>query len=248
MKKICLVAGGFLALAVAAPVSASTITIDLFQDGGGENADPLNGLAARATFESSGPLLTILLQNTSSGIPDGFSAADSLLVSLGMNLPTGVVILSGDSASIGVDSVGLAEWSTLRAGDNVNAEWAWTNAGGGDLLESFAQVITTSQGNHGLTSFGGGKARVGGPFGGIAPNPLIRSIPNKHVAVSNSIEFVLTLSDVLSQAELQELALGSIVEFGSDQRYLYVPEPASLVLFLAGMIVIRRSAGRRRTV
>lgn len=244
MKTICLVGGALLAL--AAPVSASTITFDYVQDAGGLNSNPLNGLSARATFQATDNLLIILLENTSTGVPDGFDTAASLLVSIGMNLPDGVSIVSGDTATIGPGSIGLRQWSSRGPGDSVREQWAWTNSGGGDLLGAYAQVITTSHGSQDLSLFGGGDPAINGPFGGIAANPVLISIPASKYAVSDSIEFALTLSVVLTGAQIETLARGSIVEFGSDERYLEVPEPASIVLVLSGIIGISRRRSRRR--
>lgn len=244
MKTICLVGGALLALVV--PVSASTITFDYVEDAGGLNSDPLNGLSARATFQSTDNFLIIVLENTSTGVPDGFDSAASLLVSIGMNLPDGVVIVSGDTATIGPGSIGLGQWSALGPGDSVSEEWAWTNSGGGDVLGSYGQIITTSEGSHALTLFGGGDAAINGPFGGIAADPVLLTIPASKFAVSDSIEFALTLSAVLTDAQLGDLARGSMVEFGSDERYLKVPEPESIVLVGGVIIGIFRRRSRRR--
>jgi len=190
----------------------------------------LSGLAARATFELNGPHLSVLLENTSVGVPPSFQAADSLLVSWGLNLPDGVTIASGEAAVIGPGSVGLGIWSNRVAGDSVGEEWIWTNDFGGDLMESYAQVISTSSGQGGgtVTRFDGGSGTVDGPWGGIAANPVLVAIPSNRAAVCNSILFELTLTAGLTDAELAAAAHNSIVEFGSDQRYLTpAPEPAS---------------------
>ena len=86
MKRVklpALVAGLFLTLAPA----YADIVVDYVVDAGGNNSDPLNGLAARATYTLNGDQLSILLENTSTGVPIGFDTSDSLLVSLGINLP-----------------------------------------------------------------------------------------------------------------------------------------------------------------
>jgi hypothetical protein len=234
---ICLIA-----LSLAAPLTAADIIVDYTIDAGGNNSEPLNGLAARGTFSISGDQLTILLENTSSGVPPSFEVADSLIVSVGMNLPGGVMIASGDAAVIGPGSVGLGSWSDRVAGDSVGEEWLWTNEWGGDLMEAYAQVISTSNGQGGgtVTRFDGGSGGVDGPFGGIAADPPILNIPGSQPAVSDSIRFELTLSATLTEAELAATAHASIVEFGSDQRYLGAPEPASGLLLIAGLLLSSR--------
>jgi len=239
-KSLC----GAAAVVVIAASSHAGFVVDYTRDAGGHNMNPLNGLSARATFDLDDVAMTVLVENTSTGAPDGFDVADSLLTSIAFNLVDGVTILHGESAVIGAGSFGLGTWAKLGAGDAVNEEWAWTNDGGGDRLESFAQVLSTSEG------FGSGthtrfdgivNGNVQGPFGGIASTPPLFDIPDSQRSVRNSILFSFTLSDTLSQLELERVANRSIVEFGSDTRYLAVPGPSG-----AAMIVLCGLAGRRR--
>lgn len=229
-----------LCLSGASSVTADII-VDYVVDRGGNNTEPLNGLSARGTFSIAGTNLVILLENPSAGVPLSFEASDSLVVSLGMNLP-GVDILSGDAAVIGPGSVGLGAWSGRTQGNSVAEEWLWTNQFGGDLMEAFKHVISTSDGQGGgvTTRFDGKPGGVNGPFGGIAADPALISIPAKKPAVSDSIRFELTLTGGLSQPQLLSVASGSIVEFGSDQRYLGVPEPATVALVTVGPLLARR--------
>lgn len=231
-------------IALCASVAAGDIIADYTVDAGGNNNQPLNGLSARGTFRVSGSQLEILLENTSTGVPSGFEAADSLLVSLGINLP-GVSITGGQSAVIGPGSTGLGAWSSRGPGQGVGEEWIWTNGGGGDLMMPFRQVVSTSQGQGGgpLVRFDGGSGSVGGPFGGIAAAPPLRAIPTNQPAVSDSILFALDLSGPLTEIDLAPAVAASIVEFGSDARYLQVPEPASLGLL--SLMVLIRGARRR---
>jgi hypothetical protein len=219
------------------------LVVDYVIDAGGHNTNPLNGLAARATFGLSGAQLSVLLENTSVGVPAGFDVSDSLLVSVGMNLPAGVSFSAGNAAVIGPGSHGLGSWSNRTAGASVGEQWIWTNDFGGDLMEPYAQVISTSSGQGGgtVTRFDGGHGTVGGPFGGIATDPPLLPVPHKQPAVSDSILFTLTLNSSLSDAQLASVAHTSIVEFGSDARYLTTtPEPASLLPALLGIALFRR--------
>lgn len=238
--------GALLALGlVVAATSADVIefSVDYTADAGGLNTAPLNGLAARATFSLDDAELTILLENTSTDVPAGFEVSDSLLVSLGFNLTDGVSILAGNSALIGPDSAGLGAWWKRGPGNSVSEEWIWTNDFGGDLMSDYAQVLSTSSGQGGgtVTRFDGRSGSVGGPYGGIAANPVLMEIPRNQRAVSDSILFSLTLSGPLTGPELRTVADTSIVEFGSDQRYLApVPEPASLAILGLLVTLLRR--------
>ncbi len=238
-------------LLTSAAAAHAALIVDYTHDAGGSDTAPLNGLAARATFDVSGNTLSVLLQNTSTGVPTSFAAADSLLVSIGFNLPSPLSILSGDTAKIGPGSSGIGSWSGWTAGHTVAQEWLWTNDYGGDLMDSgqplaSRQVISTSNGQGAGTEtlFGGGSGNVSGPYGGIAANPPLLSIPGSKPAVSNSILFTLTLSGSLSSADLAQVADSAIVEYGSDVRYLRAaqsgPEPATLLLMLLPLAFRRR--------
>ncbi len=234
-----------LAACLAAGVAGARadLIVDYISDAGGNNTDPLNGLAARATFNLTGTQLSILLENTSTGVPASFEVSDSLLVSLGMNLPDGIAIFSGNATVIGPNSHGVGSWSNRTASDSVGEQWIWTNDFGGDLMESYAQVISTSSGQGGgtVTRFDGGNGSVSGPFGGIATNPPQLAVPGNQPAVSNSILFTLSLTGSLSDAELAAAANTGMVEFGSDMRYLTTtPEPTSVLAVLVGMATLRR--------
>ena len=241
LHRCAVVAAAILVPALACPAN---IIVHYTADAGGANTNPLNGLAASASFRVDGLTLTIVVTNASTGVPSGAEVSDSLLVSLAFNLGDGIWIVSGNSAVIGTASVGLGAWAGLGAGDSVADQWLWTNDGGGDLLESFSQVISTSMGQGGgdTVSFNGvADPNVGGPFGGIAAAPPIINVPGSQPAVSNSIEYQFTLSVVLSPSQLQQIAGGSIVEFGSDYQYLVVPAPGPVsLLLIAGVVAPRR--------
>lgn len=241
--------GAAIAAAVLLPaaVCPATIIVDYTADAGGDNPNPVNGLAAQASWRIDGATLTIVLRNASTGVPIGAEVSDSLLVSLAFDLGDGVSITSGNSAVIGAGSVGLGTWSGLGPGDSVADQWLWTNDFGGDLLASYANVISTSNGQGGgdTYSFNGvANPNVDGPFGGIAASPPLIAIPGPQQAVSDSIEFELTLNAALTRSELQAIAGAAIVEFGSDYQYLTaVPAPGAAGLLALGMTSVLR---RRR--
>jgi hypothetical protein len=239
---------GTLGLCALSASAVASVTVNYTEDAGGNNNQPLNGLSARATFELAGSTLSILVENTSLGVPIGFESSDQLLVSLGWHLPDGVELVEGVFATIAAVSRGIGAWSALSAGDSVAEEWVWTNDGAGDLLESYPQVISTSNGlgSGTATGFGGHTNDINGPFGGIAASTPHVNIPAAKKAVSNGILFELTLSDTLTEQQLVEAANSSIVEFGSDQQYLAVPEPATAwLLAIAGIVLGRRRANHR---
>jgi hypothetical protein len=241
IRNLLAVVAGALCLSAGA---RADLVVTYAPDAGGNNPYGIDGLAARSTWDIDGSTLTILLENTSTSVPDGFEVSDSLLVSLGFDLGS-VLILSGDSAVIGDGSTGLGAWGSLGAGDSVADEWLWTNNFGGDFLQSLPQIISTSMGvgSPPRTDFNGDNASVNGPFGGIAAQPALMGMPNRQRAVSNGILFTLTLSEPVSISDLRSIALGSVVEFGSDWQYLSaIPAPGPLALLAVAALCI----GRRR--
>jgi len=240
-----------VALLLPAAASPATLIVDYTLDAGGSNPNPLNGLAAQATWRAEGTTLTITLRNTSTGVPIGADVADSLLVSLAFDLGEGISITGGIHAILGIGSTGLGAWSGLVAGDSVADQWLWTNDGGGDLLESFANIISTSNGQGAGDTFsftGVANPNVGGPFGGIAAAPPLLAVPGSQQAVTDSIEFRLTLNAVLTQSQLAAIAGAAVVEFGSDYQYLGVPAPGALPLLVIGGVPFLARRRRERRV
>ncbi len=239
-------AGGALSVSLlaAGAAQAGVVVVDYTVDLGGKNGEPLNGLSGRGTWDINGTTLTITLENTSAGVPNSFDASDQLIVSVGFILQNGNEITNHQSALVGPGSNGLGAWNGRTAGDSVAEEWLWTNEAGGDLMENWSQVISTSSGQDGGDTMrfdGVLNGNVDGPFGGIAHDPPYRNIPANRTAVADSNVFMITLAETLSLSELQKVAGGSIIEFGSDQRYLGVPAPGALsLLILAGMGAKRR--------
>jgi hypothetical protein len=224
--------------------ASGSIMVNYTVDAGGNNPNGPSGLSAKGTWSISGTELTILLENTSTGVPIGALTADQLLVSLGFNLVDGITITAAVSAEIGPGSVGVGLWDGLVAGDSVAQEWLWTNDNGGDLMLAYDQIISTSEGQNAPTTWSfvdnSQGPLVNGPAGGIAAAPPFLPIPGTFPAVSDSIEFKVTLSDTLTEMQLEEVAQASIVEFGSDYQYLNVPTPGVLALMgVAGLVAAR---------
>jgi len=241
-------AAAALTALLAQPLSAGLI-VDYTEDGGGKNAGSHVGMAATASFDVSGNELVIVLTNASTAMPQSAKTADAYLVSLAFILPGDIQILSGDSAEIAVGSFGLGSWSDRGAGDSVAEEWMWTNGSGGDLLASYTQVISTSMGAKSgqVADFNGTiPASVNGPSGGIVAAPPLLTLAGDQPAVSNAIEFRLTLSEALTHQQLWDVADNSVVEFGSDFQYLtgiVIPAPAAAPLVAGALLLSRR---RRR--
>ena len=75
----------------------------------------------------------------------------------------------------------------------------------------------------------------------IAEAPPLHDIPHDQPAVSDALRFDVTLCGELSGGQLATVAQSSMVEFGSDRRYLFVPEPTGLLL---GLVALCRGAVR----
>lgn len=247
-----------------------------------------SGLSGTADFSFSGSSLDIVLTNTSTGTPGGFSNSDQLLTSLSFTLPGGITITGGSvtiSAGSASQNFSLGD---LGAGTDVSGEYGFGNGGTTGLFDNFVSTNIA-----GATPFGGlnrdGPAVLNGPQGGLT-NGLIAL--GGLGAIDNSITYDLTLSGAL--VDLSFLTTGVSIEFGSDAAFVpgqldnggpgggpgqgpgglgpggitpggigpgpgpgnggnggngaggngAIPEPASLMLALGGLLAF--AAGRRR--
>lgn len=241
---------GLSALALigaSAAAAHASFTVNYVVNAGGTSSGPLNGLSARGIWSVSGTQLSIQLINNSTGVPADFDSAASLLTSVGFTLPNNIIILDG-GAAIATGSSGFGAWASRTAGSSVSDNWAFTNTFGGDLFNSgqslaSKQVVSTVQGSVGggsATRFAPSSDPLDGPSGGMATTPPTISTGGLF-GVSNSIVFTLNLSSAITDAQLQQLASASSVEFGSDARYLKIPAPGSAALLgLGGLMVARR--------
>lgn len=226
------------ALALAANAARADVVVD-FAPSDAQTPQQL-GLSARATFDVTDTTLTILLENTSDVYqrllqPSVRRRTDTLVTSLGFQLPEGTTVVSGDSAVLGGRSTGVGRWGDMRNdGRRLEREWTWTNDGGADRLSPFDQVVTTLS-RHDVGEswrFDGSPAgRVRRSWGGIAP--LGARVTGQQRAVSNSILFTMTLSGPLDDSDLWSAARNSLVEFGAGGSFLEpqsIPAPGALLL------------------
>lgn len=212
----------------AATVHATTIV----------NLSDPSGLSAKATFDLLNPTtLQIALQNTSTGLPLGFSNSDQLLTSLSFDL--GAADILGGSAAIGSASAAVNfDAGAFGPGADVGGEWGYGNGGTTGLLANFVSSNTA-----GAVALGGanldGPGELDGPQGGLVANPILEPLGGLG-AIQDEVVFTLTLSQPLS--DLSFLNNGVIAEFGSDAAFI-VPEPGVVSLLVVGLLA---AAGRRR--
>jgi len=208
-----------------------------------------SGLAAQATFTllNGGTQLQIALQNTSTGVPDGFGSADRILTTIAFNLGGVNILGSGSSAAIGANSQSV-NFSTgwYGPGADVSGEWGYGNNSG--VLPGFAGMANhVSATESGTTRFDGanltGPPNLDGPQGGLI-SPANASGLGGLGAVQDEVIFTLNLSSALS--DLSFLNNGAVVEFGSDAAFLYstvIPLPGAAGMAGLGLVFV---GSRRR--
>jgi len=204
-----------------------------------------NGLSGTADFTFSGATLNILLTNTSTGVPFGFSNSDQLLTSIAFDLP-GLMTITGGSVLVGTGSTTINfDTGTYPAGSNISGEWGYGNSG----TTGFGSLVNFVSANQsGTTAFPGanldGPAVLDGPQGGLT-NGIVAL--GGLGAVQNSVYISLNLSGSLT--DLSFLSNGAVIEFGSDAAFVRrVPEPGILILLGIGMTAVGIASRRMRKI
>lgn len=228
----------FAAIGVLLPVADAAAGFVLnFSDG--------SGLSAEAEVQLLNPTtVQIRLRNTSTGVPNGFTAADSLLTGISWDAGhpgfNGDPNIAGGTVEIGAASMSLNfDTGAYGPGTSLGGEWGFGNMDGTGMLPNFI-----SANNAQVTAFGGanldGPVSIDGPQGGIAANPLAMSLGGLG-AVQDEIIATLTMTEAIT---IEDLGTTFRVEFGSDARFIEtnIPGPGALVVLGAGMLAM----GRRR--
>lgn len=208
-----------------------------------------DGLAATAEFTLLNPTtLQVVYENTSTGVPNGFSNSDQVLstVSWDFGHPgyNGDTHISGGTVVTGPTSFSV-NFDVTSVGPNtsVSGEFGYGNMDGTGALTNFV-----SSNNAQVTPFGGpnldGPSNIDGPQGGLVPasGPIL---PVGGLGViQGKVIATLTLTIPITEAELAaDLENNGVrFEFGSDAAFLDgVPAPAGTALFAtAGALLARR--------
>ncbi len=202
--------------------------------------DDGSGLSAEVEFTLlSATSLEVRARNTSTGIPMGADAADQILsgVSWDFGHPgfNGDTMISGGMVVIGAasDSVNF-DTGSYGPGFDVSGEYGFGNMDGTGALTNFVSSNTAQ-----ATPFGGanldGPVSIDGPQGGLVADPMVQSLGGLG-AIQDEYVATLTLTDPITDLDFLT-ANGVRVEFGSDYRWITIPEPASAALLMLGSLL-----------
>lgn len=205
--------------------------------------DDASGLSAEAQFTltGGGSMLEIRFENTSTGVPMGFDAADQILTGVSFDLGApgvnvGDPLILGGSVETGATSASLNfDISNVGASADVTGEWGYANSPTTNTYPNFVSAHGA-----GATPFGGtnldGPAGLAGPAGGLIGPSIFVDLGGQS-AIQFEIIATISLDAVLT--DLDFLDNGARVEYGSDAAFLdvcalpfetVVPDPLGLNL------------------
>lgn len=211
-----------------------------------------DGLSATADFAldpAAGYDLGIVLTNTSTGIPSGFSNSDALLTSisfdLGSNFIVGGEAFTGGSV-LSFDTDPLTVLGPIAGTFDVSPEYGYGNSGTTGLLDNYVSAMEAGTTKFASDNYDGPDV-LNGPQAGLS-NDVYESVfgsSNALGRINNSVTFWLDLEYAL--LDLSFLSNGAIVEWGSDAAHTPVPEPATMLLLGSGLLGLV-GYGRRKKV
>lgn len=214
-----------------------------------------SGLSSEAEFSVVNGQLQIILTNTSTGTPQGFSNSDQLLTSVAFDLPDGAFISAGgteiNTGSYSVDFDNVT--SQLGEGDDVSVEWGFGNVSKTGFGSSNNFVSTMKSG---ITPFEvatevtnlDGPINIDGPQAGLTNgvislgglgaihHSIIAKIDITGIDLDNIAAADNTLSYISSNNVIFEW--GSDAAFGQGTTSFPVPEPSTLLLLFSGISII----------
>lgn len=265
-------------MAVAAPAPAlAPVTKNYMAEGTPQTAQatfffPTTGLPVGFAF---GGILDIVLRETTPAAATSLEGAPAVLTTIGFLLPNGAVLIGGSvticsSALRGSDSTSVGfSLGDVGAGTDVSGEWGATlggekpiNSAGSFDFVSTNQAQTTALGT--VNRDAQAPPALDGPQGGMLDDSAARGGLG---VVDNAVFMRLTIDNVpggkvqpLTVVQMQDFLFRvsvkgqTIVEWGSNDAFGFVPAPASLLLVGTSLGVLaisrrkwptrRRGAGR----